>query len=178
MLRDESLDRQLDCGRAGIVEVLRRIEMRARMAEQTQQRCVRGAAGGNRQEWFRPAASVLTLANRLQRFVNKHESSINQLLRLATQEGTPKTTNSLESKNGLFKPFSPIAKFFPRVATCQVFFAGVVLMENSDVKTRGIHRGTSALQRAGINLEDLGAADFFGAVGLPKPQISLPALTG
>jgi DNA-binding transcriptional MerR regulator len=123
-------------------------------------------------------ASVLTLANRLQRFVNKHESSINQLLLLATQEGTPKTTNSLESKNGLFKPFSLIAKFFPQVATCQSFFAGVALMENFDVKTRGIHQGTSALQRAGINLADLGATDFLGAVGLPKPQISLPALTG
>lgn len=123
-------------------------------------------------------ASVLALANRLQRFVKKHEKSINLLLELATQEGTPKTTNALESKNGIFKPFSVIAKFFPKVATCQVFFAGVALMENFDVKTRGIHQGTSAMQRAGIDLEALGAADFFAAVGLTNPQISLPALTG
>jgi len=122
--------------------------------------------------------SVQTLANRLQRFVTKHGASINQLLLLATQEGTPKTTNGLESKNGIFKPFSRVAKFFPQETTCQLFFAGVARMENFDVKTRSRHQGTSALQRAGIHLEDLGATDFFGAVGLPKPQISLPALTG
>jgi DNA-binding transcriptional MerR regulator len=123
-------------------------------------------------------ASVLTLAKRLQRFAKKHEKSINCLLELAIQEGTPKTINGLESKNGIFKPFSVIAKFFPKVATCQVFFAGVALMENFDTKTRGIHQGSSAMQRAGINLEDFGAADFFAAVGLVKPQISLPVLTG
>ena len=50
-------------------------------------------------------------------------------------------------------------------------------MENFDVKSRGVHQGTSAIQRAEINLEDLGAADFFSAVGLEKPQISPFALT-
>jgi hypothetical protein len=29
------------------------------------------------------------------------------------------------------------------------------------------------MQRAQINLQDFGAADFFSAAGLPKPQISL-----
>ena len=29
------------------------------------------------------------------------------------------------------------------------------------------------MQRAQINLQDFGATDFFSAVGLPKPQISL-----
>jgi hypothetical protein len=33
------------------------------------------------------------------------------------------------------------------------------------------------MQRAGINLEDLGATDFFSAVGLPKPQISFADVT-
>ena len=50
-------------------------------------------------------------------------------------------------------------------------------MENLDVKPRGPNKGTSAMQRAEINLEDLGATDFFSAVGLPKPRISLVYVT-
>jgi hypothetical protein len=122
-------------------------------------------------------ASIQMLVRRLQRFINKHGPAINTLLQLAVEEGTPTTTNSLESKNGIFKPFSRIAKFFPVPACCQSFFAGVSLMENLDVKTRGPNQGTSAMQRAGINLDDFGATDFFSAVGLPAPQISLAGIT-
>jgi hypothetical protein len=50
-------------------------------------------------------------------------------------------------------------------------------MENFDVKTRGPNRDTSSMQRANINLQDFGATDFFSAVGLPKPQISLAFIT-
>ncbi len=99
------------------------------------------------------------------------------MLQLSVLQGTPTTTNSLESKNSILKPFSRIAKFFPEPATCAPFFCGVALMENFDVKTRGLNKGTHAMQRAQINLEDFGAADFFSAVGLPKPQISLPEAT-
>ena len=122
-------------------------------------------------------ASVHRLANRLQRFIKKHGSTINSLLYLAVTEDTPKTTNALESTNARFKPFSLIAKSF-RLATGQRFFAGVALMENFDIKSRGRNQGTNAIQRAGIFLEDLGATDFFSAVGLEKPQISLSFLTG
>jgi hypothetical protein len=122
--------------------------------------------------------SVQTLARRLQRFINKHATAINTMLQLAVEQGTPTTTNALESKNGLFKPFSLIAKFFPSPERCQSLFAGVALMENFDVKTRGPHQDTNAMQRAKINLDDFGATDFFSAVGLPKPQISLAAITG
>jgi hypothetical protein len=122
-------------------------------------------------------ASVQTLARRLQCFVNKHGAAINLLLRLSVEQGTPTTTNSLESKNSIFKPFSRIAKFFSEPVTCQSFFSGVALMENFDVKTRGSNKGTSAMQRAEINLEDFGTTDFFSAVGLPKPQISLAYVT-
>lgn len=122
-------------------------------------------------------ASVSTLARRLQRFLNKHGDTINLLLQLSVEHGTPTTTNALESKNSIFKPFSRIAKWFSNPAHCQAFFAGVALMENFDVKRRGAHQGTSAMQRAGINLEDLGAADFFEAVRLPKPQISFANIT-
>jgi hypothetical protein len=123
------------------------------------------------------SASVQTLARRLQRFLNKHEQTINTLLEQAVTEHTPKTTNALESKNSLFKPFSRIAKYFPRWQSCQAFLAGVALMENFDVKTRGRHNGTSAMQRAEIDLVEFGAADFFEAVGLPAPQISLEIIT-
>jgi len=50
-------------------------------------------------------------------------------------------------------------------------------MENFDVKTRGPNQGTSAMQRAKINLDDFGATDFFSAVSLPEPQISLAYIT-
>jgi transposase-like protein len=118
-------------------------------------------------------ASVQTLSRRLQRFVNKHGDAINLLLQLSVEQDTPTTTNSLESKNSLLKPFSRIAKFFPELPTCETFFCGVALMENFDVKSRGSNKGTSAMQRAKINMEDFGATDFFSAVNLPEPQISL-----
>ena len=121
--------------------------------------------------------SVQTLARRLQRFIKKHGQAINTLLQLAVEQGTPTTTNALESKNGIFKPFSLIAKFFPLPERCQSIFAAVALMENFDVKTRGLNKGTSAMQRAKINLDDFGATDFFSAVGLPEPQISLAFTT-
>jgi hypothetical protein len=123
-------------------------------------------------------ASVQRLARRLRRFVKKHGGTINRLLRLSIEQGLPTTTNALESKNSIFKPFSLIAKFFSKPERCQSFFAGVALMENFDVKTRGPNKGTSAMQRSEINLDDFGATDFFSAVELPKPQISLAYVTG
>jgi hypothetical protein len=122
-------------------------------------------------------ASVQRLTRRLQRFTNKHAQAINTLLQLAVEQGTPTTTNALESKNSLFKPFSRLAKFFPETKRCEEFFAAVALMENFDLKTRGPNAGTSAMQRAEINLDDFGATDFFSTVGLPKPQISLVVIT-
>jgi transposase-like protein len=122
-------------------------------------------------------ASVQKLSQRMRRFVKKHGDSINQLLYLSVKEGTPTTTNALESKNSIFKPFALIAKFFPMPDKCHPFFSGVALAENFDVKTRGPNKGTSAMQRAGINLEDFGATDFFSAVDLPKPQISPSRIT-
>jgi hypothetical protein len=120
--------------------------------------------------------SVQHLTRRMERFVKKHAFAINTLVEMAVKEDTPKTTNSLESKNALFKPFSRIAKSF-RLSTAGNFFAAVALMENFDVKNRGIHVGTCAIQRAGINLDDLGATNFFSAVGLDKPQISPSVFT-
>jgi len=123
-------------------------------------------------------ASVQRLAHRLRRFIKKHGHTINLLLQLAVEQGTPTTTNALESKNSIFKPFSRSAKFFPQPHKCQSFFAGVAMLENFAVKTRGPHQGASAMQRAGIDLEDFGATDFFSTVGLPKPRISWACITG
>ena len=123
------------------------------------------------------AASVQTLACRLERFIKKHGDAINKLLQLHVEQGAPTTTNALESKNGIFKPFSRSAKFFSNPERCQSLFAGVALYENFDIKTRGINKGTSAMQRAEINLDDFGGTDFFSTVGLPKPQISIPEIT-
>jgi hypothetical protein len=121
--------------------------------------------------------SVQMLTRRLQRFINKHGQAINTLLQLAVEQDTPTTTNALESKNGIFKPFSLMAKFFPLPERCQSIFAAVALMENFDVKTRGPNKGTSAMQRSKIDLDDFGATDFFSAVSLPEPQISLAFIT-
>ncbi len=122
-------------------------------------------------------ASVQTLTRRLQRFLNKHGDTINLLLQLSVEQGTPTTTNALESKNSIFKPFSRLAKFFPQPSRCTSFFSAVALMENFDVKTRGPNKNTSAMQPAKINLQDFGATDFFSAVDLSKPQISLVNIT-
>jgi hypothetical protein len=108
--------------------------------------------------------SVQTLTRRLQRFVNKHGDTLNLLLQLSVQHGTPTTTNSLESKNSILKPFSRIAKFFPEPTLCTSFFCGVALMENFDVKTRGLNKGTNAMQRAQINLVKL--ADILDRVDI------------
>lgn len=123
------------------------------------------------------ATSIQKLSVRLNRFIKKHGEAINKLLELHVKHGTPTTTNALESKNGIFKPFSRSAKFFSNPERCQSLFAGVALYENFDIKTRGVNKGTSAMQRAQINLDDFGATDFFSTVGLPKPQISLPGIT-
>ena len=64
---------------------------------------------------------------------------------------------------------SLIAKYFSSPQRCQLVFAGVALMENFDIKTRGKNKGTNAIQRAKIDLNDFGSDDFFATVGLEKP---------
>jgi hypothetical protein len=78
--------------------------------------------------------------------------------------------------DSLFKPFSRMVEYFPRQRSCQTFFAGVALMENFDVKTRGRHDGPSEVQRAEVDLAEFSAADFFEGVGIPPPQISIAGI--
>ncbi len=121
--------------------------------------------------------SLLNLAKRFESFLKKYESPINTLLELSEKESAPKTTNALESKNSIFKTYSLIAKFFPSTIKCQLYFSGVALMENFSIKERGKNKNSSAMQRAGIDFEEIGGNDFFDAVGLPNPQLSIPGIT-
>jgi len=110
--------------------------------------------------------SVCRLHKQLTQFFAKHGATLAFQFEQKAKAGLVCTSNLLESKNSIFKPFARIAQSFQRSETCEWFWSGVALMEDFDVKERGVHQGTSALQRAEINLEDLGAHTFFEAVGL------------
>ena len=110
--------------------------------------------------------SVKVLHRKLTKFFKKHGETLAFQLEQKALNDMISTSNALESKNSIFKPFTRNAKSFQRPDTCENFMNGVALMENFDVKTRGENAGTSAIQRAGINLKDLGATNFFEAVGL------------
>lgn len=110
--------------------------------------------------------SVRTLHIQLTKFFTKHGQTLLFQFEQKARVGLVCTTNALESKNSIFKPFERIAQAFQSAESCEAFLSGVALMEDFDVKTRGSHQGTSALQRAEVNLDDLGARSFFEAVGL------------
>ena len=110
--------------------------------------------------------SVGELHKQLTKFFAKHGKTLQFQFEQKVLVGLLCTSNLLESKNSLFKIFARIAQSFQRSDTCEWFWSGVGLMEDFDVKQRGLHQGTSAMQRAEINLDDLGAHSFFEAVGL------------
>lgn len=116
--------------------------------------------------WIIQTESVRTLHTRLTKFFAKHGKTLLFQFEQKACAGLVCTTNALESKNSLFKPFERLAQAFQSGESCETFLSGVALMEDFEVKTRGAHPGTSAMQRAEINLEDLGAHSFFEAVGL------------
>ena len=106
------------------------------------------------------------LHKQLTEFFAKHGSTLEFQFEMKVLIGLVCMSNLLESKNSIFKMFAHIAQSFQRSDTCERFWSGVSLMEDFDVKLRGLHQGTSAMQRAEINLDDLGAQSFFEAVGL------------
>jgi hypothetical protein len=110
--------------------------------------------------------SVRYLHKQLTKFFAKHAATLEFQFEQKALVGLVCTSNLLESKNSIFKLFARIAQSFQRSETCEWFWSGVALMENFDVKQRGLHQGTSAMERAEINLDDLGAHSFFEAVGL------------
>ena len=48
------------------------------------------------------------------------------------------------------------------------FLSSVAMMENFSVKTRGKNKGTCAITRADVDLEELGGKDFFELVRLEE----------
>ena len=56
------------------------------------------------------------------------------------------------------------------------FFAAVALFQNFDIKKRGVNKGTSAITRAGIDLNEFGARDFFEAIDLRGLLFNNPSI--
>ena len=102
------------------------------------------------------------------KFIHKYIDTWNLQMELNFKKGLPTTSNNIEAKNSLFKVFTKISKCFDSNSGMEEFFSSVALMENFSVKTRGKNSGTSAVMRAGVNLRELGAKDFFEAVNLTE----------
>lgn len=109
-------------------------------------------------------ATVQRLHKQLTKFFKKYGPIL--IYQLEHKDELVSTTNSLESKHSIFAILRRRSKSFQTDRTCEATFCGVALAQNFDVKTRGVNQGTSAMQRAGIKLDDLCAQDFFDAVGL------------
>jgi len=108
--------------------------------------------------------SIIALTKSLKKFFKKYLDTL--IFQLEHKDEIITTTNALESKNSILKAFSKQAKSYQKAETCEKTMNGIALMENFDVKERGKNKGTFAIQRAGINMDDLGAKNFFEAVGL------------
>lgn len=104
---------------------------------------------------------------KLNKFVNKNIDIWNTHMELYHKKNIPLTSNIIESKNSIFKAFSKKAKSYS-VNCINKIFCAVALYENFDIKTRGTNKGTSAMIRAGIDLREFGAENFFDAVGIPN----------
>lgn len=111
--------------------------------------------------------SIKPLYKKIKKFVKKYIKTWNDLMELHFKENIPLTSNLIESKNSIFKSFSKKAKSYSSQCLDK-FFCAVALYENFSVKTRGINKGTNAMGRAGIDLEQFGANNFFEAVGIFK----------
>jgi hypothetical protein len=105
--------------------------------------------------------AIKTLYKVLKKFFDKYIDTL--VFQLENRDNIISTTNALESKNSIFKAFTRAAKSYQTADTCEKTINGIALMENFDVKTRGVNKGTSAFSRANIQLN---ADNFFDCVGL------------
>jgi hypothetical protein len=108
--------------------------------------------------------SLAPLYKAIEKFVNKYLDTWCYQMEIAHL--VPTTSNSIESKNSILKRFARRIKAFPSKTSLVRYFSAVALWENFDIKERGPYKGTSAIQRAGIDLNDFDATNFFEAVGL------------
>ena len=109
--------------------------------------------------------SLKPLCKKVSRFVRKYIDTWTTSMELYSKGEAPLTSNIVESKNAIFKAFSKKAKSYS-LNNIDKFFNVVALMENFDIKTRGVNKGTNAMMRAGIDLDEFGANNFFEAIGL------------
>jgi hypothetical protein len=113
--------------------------------------------------------SVCYLHKQLTKLFVKHGATLEFQFEQKVLVGLVCTSNQLKSKKNFFKLFARIAQSFQCSETCKWFWNGAALMEDSDVKQRGLHQGYSAMEHAKINLNDLGAHSFFEKVKI-APQ--------
>ena len=100
------------------------------------------------------------------KIINKYTYVWAVQIEVSVKQGLPTTSNILESMNSVFKAFIKKAKCYGSPESLDCFFSTVALLQNFDIKTRGKNVGTSAITRAGIDLDEFGAKDFFEAVNL------------
>lgn len=110
--------------------------------------------------------SLSNFYKKTEKFINKYIDTWAVQMEMSVKEGIPTTSNILESMNSIFKAFIKKAKCYGSPESLDCFFSTVALLQNFDVKTRGKNVGTSAIIRAGIDLDEFGAKDFFEAVNL------------
>ena len=118
-------------------------------------------------EFTKKFRSLEPFYNKLNKFVKKYIETWNIHMELYSKGKAPLTSNIIESKNSIFKAFSKKSKSY-NSKQLENFFCGVALYENFDIKTRGINKGTNAMMRAGIDLSEFGANNFFDAIGIPQ----------
>jgi len=105
-------------------------------------------------------ASVAELVKKLRKFFDKYQALLFELLE---HDEVPHTTNQMESTVGMMKISSKISKSYQSIRTAELNWAGKALYKNFEVKRRGKFKGTSAMERSGIQHA---AKNFFQAVGL------------
>ena len=115
--------------------------------------------------------SLEPLHKKIDKFIKKYIDTWATHMELYARANIPLTSNIIESKNSIIKAFSKKAKCYS--SNCiEKFFNAVALYENFNIKTRGINKGTNAMLRAGIDLDEFGVDDFFEAVGISKVPIT------
>lgn len=107
-----------------------------------------------------PLASMAQLTKKLRKFFDKYQAILFEMLE---NEEVPNTTNQMESTVGVMKTSSKISKSYQSIETAEHNLAGKALYKNFEVKRRGRFKGTSAMERSGIQHT---AKNFFQVVGL------------
>lgn len=110
-------------------------------------------------------SSILPLYEKTKKFFKKHMETWNLQMKSYAEDSIPLTSNTIESKNSIFKSFSKKSKSFG-LKNLKSYYCAIALYENLDIKSRGKNAGTSAAMRAGVDFEKFGSRDFFEAVGI------------